>query len=408
MNHVAIAIFVITSVLVASRRLSWLPLDRPAVVLVGAVACVATGVLTPDAAMAAVDTDTVLLLFAVMGMGAFLAVDGAFDGLEHALAARARTPSGLLGWVVWPAGLASALLTNDAVALLGAPVVLRLTRRLRLPPLPYLLALACAANTGSVATLVGNPQNMLCASLGDLSYRDHLVALGPVAIAGLALTHAWIAWSFRARLGTSPLPPPGPAPSPSRGARLTTVVLAGVAGAYLLELSLPWTATAGFATLLVLHRRDSLDLWRHIDWPLLLFFCGLFVVVEGLVASGAPAAFFAAWPLASLAHPDGALLSTVFLVGSNLVSNVPFILLVAEPMRTLPHPTAAWELLAMASTFAGNLTLLGSVANIIVAEAARDEGGIGFGEHLRIGAPLALATTALGTAWIVLVVGPPG
>lgn len=406
MDLVGIGIFAATYVVVASRRMQWLPLDRPAAVLIGAVALVAAGVLTPEAALAAVDGSTILLLLAFMGMSAFLAVDGFFDGMERWLVRRAGTSSALVGWIVWPAGALSALVTNDAVALLAAPVVLRLARNQGLPPLPLLLALATSVNTGSVATLVGNPQNMLCGVLGDLSYRDHLLVMGPVAVMGLALNHAWVRWLFRDQLGDRPLCPVEARPVDPR-ARLTLGVLAGVALVLLADVSLPWTAAGGLALLMVVHRRDTTPLWKHVDWPLLLFFAGLFVVVEGFNQSGAPASFFARWPLHGLLTPDGLLLSSVFLVGSNVVSNVPFILVVEQAMSTLPRPTVAWELLAMASTFAGNLTLLGSVANIIVAEAARDEGGIGFFEHLRVGAPLALVTTALGTLWVVAVLGSP-
>lgn len=407
MNLVAIAIFALTYALVVSRRLSWLPLDRPAAVLLGAVACVALGVLSPEQAIDAVDGDTLLLLLAVMGMGAFLAVDGFFDGLERWLVARAGSAMALLGWIVWLSGGLAALITNDAVALLAAPVVLRLALRQGLPLAPFLLALASAVNTGSVATLVGNPQNMLCGLLGELDYGRHLLLMGPVAVAGLALNHAWLAWLFRAELRGRRLQSVTDAPEASPRARLTLAVLGLVALACLLGFSLAWTAAGGLAVLMLLHRRDTALLWRHVDWPLLLFFAGLFVVVEGFEQSGAPAAFFARWPLLGLRSEDGLLLSLVFLLGSNVVSNVPFILVVADAMQGLPRPEVAWELLAMASTFAGNLTLLGSVANVIVAEAAREHGGIGFFEHLRVGAPLALATTLLGTLWVWAATGGP-
>jgi Na+/H+ antiporter NhaD/arsenite permease-like protein len=162
--------------------------------------------------------------------------------------------------------------------------------------------------------------------------------------------------------------------------------------------NLAWTAAAGFAVAMLVHRRDTRDLWPRIDWSLLLFFAGLFVVVEGLERSGAPALLFDRYPLAATgAGFEGWLrLSGIFLAGSNVVSNVPFILVVHDQMATLPDREAAWALLAMASTFAGNLTLLGSVANIIVAESARDLGGIGFFQHLRVGLPLALLTTLAG------------
>jgi Na+/H+ antiporter NhaD/arsenite permease-like protein len=408
MQITALTIFAVTYLLISSRRLHWLGFDRPAGALLGAVACVIFGVLAPGEALAAVDTATILLLFGVMGMGAFLAVDGFFDDLEASLTALARTPARLLGLIVWAGGILSAFITNDAVCVLGAPLVVRLIQRHRLPPLPYLLALATAANTGSVATLVGNPQNMLCATIGGLEYRDHLLLLAPVALLGLAVNHALLRAIFRRDLrGATFAAGAPPTPPRLRGSSLLTLgVIAATAVAYTLGADLAWSATGGFVALMLLHRRDTHQLWSRIDWSLLLFFCGLFVVVEGLVRSGVPAAGFARYPLAATGDGLGGLLhlAGVFLVGSNVVSNVPFILVVRDQMASLPDPRLAWELLAMASTFAGNLTLLGSVANIIVAESARDIGGISFWAYLKVGLPLALVTTAMGTVWLWLVI----
>jgi Na+/H+ antiporter NhaD/arsenite permease-like protein len=400
-----IVIFAVTYLLISVSRLRWLGLDRPAAALLGAVLCVVAQALTPAQALAAIDGSTLLLLFGVMGMGAFLAVDGFFAGVEAALVRFARTPARLLGCVVWGSGALSAFITNDAVCVLGAPILVRIIERHRLPPLPYLLALATAANTGSVATLVGNPQNMLCASLGALSYRDHLVLLGPVALLGLALNHGLLRWMFRRELRGAALVVESATPWLRGRALVTLAVIASSALVYTAGADLAWTATAGFVLLMLLHRRDTRALWPRIDWALLLFFSGLFVVVEAFVQSGAPAAMFARFPLADgpMGPAQAARLTGVFLVGSNVVSNVPFILVVREQMATLAEPAFAWELLAMASTFAGNLTLLGSVANIIVAESARDLGGIGFLQYLRVGFPLAVLTTGVGLAWMLLV-----
>jgi Na+/H+ antiporter NhaD/arsenite permease-like protein len=409
MNPTGIALFLLTYLLISMRRLSWLGFDRPAGALLGAVACVVAGVLTPAEALAAIDGSTLLLLFGVMGMGAFLVLDGFFAGLESAVVGFARTPARLLACIVWGGGALSAFITNDAVCVLGAPLVVRLIQRHGLPALPFLLALATAANTGSVATLVGNPQNMLCATLGQLSYREHLALLAPVAVAGLAINHALLWLSFRRSLAGRALAPvaPGGVPVLGRRTAVTLAVILATAIAYTLGANLAWAAAAGFVILMLVHRRDTRELWGQIDWSLLLFFAGLFVVVEALLQSGAPAWFFARVPLA--ATMDGAAgwlsLAGIFLAGSNLVSNVPFILVVRDQMATLPDPRLGWELLAMASTFAGNLTLLGSVANIIVAESARDIGGIGFFEYLRVGLPLAVCTTLVGTAWLLVVAG---
>lgn len=408
-------VFATTYVLISARRVPWLGIDRTGGALLGAVACVLLGVLTPARALAAIDGATLLLLFSVMGMGAFLADDDLFGFVEARLLERARTPERLLSWIVWGSGVASALITNDAVCVLGTPLVVRLIRRHQLAPLPFLLALATSANTGSVATLVGNPQNMLCGLLGGLTYGRHLLLMAPIAIAGLALNHLLLWLTFRRDLASSSLDrttsavaetssETGP-PRLSTGARITLAVIGATAVAYTFGGHLAWTAAAGFTALLLLRRRETRSLWQHVDWSLLLFFAGLFVVVEGLLASGLPGRWFSAFPLtAGLDSPHAWFrLSAVFLVGSNLVSNVPFILVVRDAMGGLSSPELGWELLAMAATFAGNLTLLGSVANVIVAEAGREVGGIGFFEYLRVGLPLAILTTLIGTFWLVLV-----
>jgi Na+/H+ antiporter NhaD/arsenite permease-like protein len=156
---------------------------------------------------------------------------------------------------------------------------------------------------------------------------------------------------------------------------------------------------------MILHKSEAESLWQHIDWALLLFFASLFVVVEGLRSSGASDYFFQAFPIIALADGEMGIfkLGGVFLVGSNLVSNVPFILVVQDQMSSLPSPELGWTVLAMASTFAGNLTILGSAANIIVAQAGNEVGGFGFWQHLRVGLPIALSTTCVGLVWVWLV-----
>lgn len=409
-----VLVFAVTYLLIAGWRLRFLPLDRPAGVMTGAVACVALQVLTPRQALAAIDGETLVLLFGLMGVGAFLAEGGLIDRAALWVSRRAATPGRLLGALVWGAGGLAALVTNDAVCVIGAPVVVAWIVRHRLPPLPFLLALATAANTGSVATLVGNPQNMLCASLGGLVYRDYALHMVPVAVVGLALNHALLAWMFRgplaeARLQDDQAPPSEEPAAPSpRGLTVTLIILAGTVVAYVAGADLAWTAVAAFTLLLLIRRADPAVFWGRIDWSVILFFGGLFVVVEGLVQSGGAGWALARFPI----HPPGeesltayARTAAIFLVGSNVVSNVPFILVVKDEMARLPNPTLAWELLAMASTFAGNLTLLGSVANVIVAERGREVGGLPFFAYLRVGLPLAVVTTALGTVWLLLVHG---
>ena len=252
------AVFLVTYGLISARRLSWLAFDRPAGALLGAVACVVLGVLGPKEALGAIDAPTLLLLFGVMGMGTFLAVDDFFEGLEARIVSVARTPARLLGLLVWSSGLLSALITNDAVCVLGAPLVVRLIQRQRLPALPFLLALATGANTGSVATLVGNPQNMLCGMLGGLEYGAHLQLVGPVALLGLAVNQGLLWLFFRRELAAVALTPPTEAHRPvSAPSWMTLSVILGTAVVYSLGGDLAWSAVAGFVLLMLLHRRDT-------------------------------------------------------------------------------------------------------------------------------------------------------
>jgi Na+/H+ antiporter NhaD/arsenite permease-like protein len=397
--------FGITYVLIAVRRLRYLRIDRASGAIIGAVLAVAIGSVNPQEAGEAIDHSTLVLLLGVMGIGAFLALDGFFDRAAVSLIARARTRGRLLAALVWGAGGLSALVTNDAVCVLAAPLVVSWITRWKLPRLPFLLGLATAANTGSVATLVGNPQNMLCANLGKLSFAPFAIHMVPVALLGLAVNHAILALLFRKELaGELPAETPSE-PVFTRASTVTLTVIAATVAFYLGGAPMTYTALTAFAVLLVFHRIDPAEVWAKIDWSVLIFFGGLFVSVDGFVRSGAPAWMFSKVPL--FVPPEGAAsyarTAGYFLAGSNVVTNVPFILLVKAEMAKLPNPRLGWELLAMSATFAGNLTLLGSVANVIVSEKSHAVGGLRFGEYAKAGIPIALATTAVGTAWLVLV-----
>ena len=399
-----VLVFAVTYVLTATRRLKIVRLDRAGAALVGAALAVGVGAVTPAEAMAAVDDATIILLFAVMGMGGFLSLDGFFDRAGVYLLAKLRTKRRLVGALVWGAGLLGAVVTNDAICVLAAPLVVHWIEKYKLPRLPLLAALATGANTGSVATLVGNPQNMLCGSLGKLAFAPFLMHMAPVALAGLAINHAIIVVMFRKDLdGELPEVEP-PTHVFTRKSAITMSVVLGAVVLYTAGASLAFTALGAFGVLLVLHREEPAAVWSRIDWSVLLFFGSLFIAVDAFARSGAAALAFSHFPL--VGTQPGLMgwmrASLVFLVGSNIVTNVPFIVIVKPEMSALPDPTLAWELLAMASTFAGNLTLLGSVANIIVAEKADRVGGMRFAEYLRFGLPIALCTTVAGTILLVL------
>lgn len=397
-----VLVFAVTYVLVAGKHHDAVKVDRPAGALIGAVLAVALGVLTPEEASHAVDHTTIVLLFAVMGMGAFLSLDGFFVRAGERVVAWAKTPRRLVGATVWGAGVLSAIVTNDAVCVLVTPIVVGWIQRHKLPRLPLLLALATGANTGSVATLVGNPQNMLCGSLGRLRFAPFLLHLLPVAMVALAINHVLLLVLFRKDLrgGALEVEPPNEPLFTLRSAA-TLIVILGTVVLYTAGTSLSFTALGAFGLLIVVHRTEPEKVWDRIDWSVLIFFGGLFVAVEALAKSGAAAWAFAHFPLVGHEGAEPGSLgwlraAIVFLVGSNVVTNVPFILVVRSEMERLGDATLGWEMLAMASTFAGNLTLLGSVANVIVAEKARAVGGMRFGEYLKAGVPIATLTTLTG------------
>lgn len=396
----AIAIFALTYLLISGRRLKILPLNRPAAALLGTVLMVATGVMTPADAYRAVDYNTLVLLLGMMLISAYLSLAGFFDWAAEIILRRAGTPARLLGFVVITSGLLSALLVNDTVCLMLTPLVVAVIVRGRLPLPPYLLALAMSANVGSVATLVGNPQNMIIGSLSGLPFTGFSRSLLPVVVVGLALEYAVLWLGFRKVLGAATIADPGPATArlnrPLAGLALASLALVFVG--FVAGFNLAWTALAGGALVMVLARRDTHEVLKLVDWHLLVFFAALFVVVEGLNGTGLPDQAYAgvrgvfgegtrsqAWNLAWFAA-----------AGSNVFSNVPFVLVAGKWIPNFAQPELMWKVLALATTFAGNLTILGSVANMIVVESARGHCEVGFWDYARFGIPITLLTTVAG------------
>ena len=386
----------------ALGRLPLFRVDRTGVAIIGGAIVVVTGLLPWDRAVAAVDAHTLVLLFGMMIVAAYLRLSGFFRLVTYAAVRRAHTPVGLLGLIIVAAGVLSALFVNDVVCLVMAPIVLDLVRRLQLPPAPYLIALATAANVGSVATLTGNPQNMLVGSFSGISYRAFLLREAPVALIGLALVFAVIWVAYRRRL-----PPALPAePLDERGAVHRALMIKTVAAvsvmlvAFLGGVPIALVAIGGAAYCLLTRRVNPDKVYREIDWGLLVLFTGLFVVIGGVEASGLAGEILGGAAAAGLYRP--AVLTVVTAVLSNLVSNVPAVLLFKAVIPTFGEPARAWLLLAMASTLAGNLTILGSVANLIVVEQARGAGvQVGFLEYSRVGVPITVLTLLVG--WLLLI-----
>ncbi len=402
----ALVVFTLTYLVIASRQLHWIGLDRPAGAVVGAVAMVVVGGLPMDAALRAIDLEVVILLFGILLIAAYLAEARFFRLTTYLVLTRARSARSLLFGITFVVGALSALLLNDTVCVLLTPLVIAVVVEARLPALPYLLALASAANVGGVVSFSGNPQNMIvgAAAHGTIGFAQYFLIALPVGAACLAANAFVILWLFRRELPAGPLAERSvPRPAIDRVlAAKALAALAVFAGLAIAGYSLAGSAMMAAAGLMVIARTPPKKAFAYVDWQLLVFFAGLFVVVEGVAHAGVIARLFGAVaPAIGRGDLAGDLaFVALVVVASNVVSNVPLVLVAVEWIPHLPDPTWGYILLAVASTLAGNLTLFGSVANIIVMEGAGPRGEIGFWRFLRFGA--VITTIDLALALVIL------
>lgn len=383
-----------------------LKLDRSGVALLGAIAVIAlTGMDVEDAARA-VDLPTIVLLFAFMVVSAQMRLGGFYAEVARRVGARPLAPAALLAALIALTAALSAVFSNDVVCLALTPVVLRIALQRGLPPVPVLVGLACAANIGSAATLIGNPQNMLIGSVLALPFAAYLQAALPPVVLSLALLWAWLAWRLP-RAGAAPQAkaeaaapaadePPFDAWQSAKG----LAVAAALMGLFLFtEVPREVAALVGAAVLLLSRRLHSARVLGFVDWPLLLLFIGLFVVNHAFESTGLAAQAVAWLAARGLALDTPGVLLVAGVVLSNLVSNVPAVMLL------LPHLQGfeAGLVLALVSTFAGNLLLVGSIANLIVADlAARDGIVIDWRAHAALGVPVTVASLAVLGGWMAL------
>ncbi|QDU61661.1 Inner membrane protein YbiR [Planctomycetes bacterium Pan216] len=406
----ALAIFLFTYCFLAFEKLPLLKLDRTGGVLVGAVMMVATGILTFEEAWTAIDGQTIVLLTGMMILNVYLEASGFFSLVADVVLKRFRSPVTLLIGLTFLSGILSALFLNDTVCLMLTVPLLRALTAARLPTLPYIVALAMSANVGSVMTVTGNPQNMLIHVYSEIGYLPFALRLVPVGLASLAVLVVVLLLFFGRSLGKHVISKDAETAALCSDYEvdywllgLTLLTLAGVLAGFMVSPNLALVAITGAAALLVLARRPAQTILAQVDWVLLVFFSGLFVVMAGVAKTGLLE------KLAAQVQPIyGNSLTTqvpVFcsltVIASNVVSNVPFVILARDMMATLIDPKLMWLMLAMASTFAGNLTIPGSVATLIVLRLAGPEHRVGFFQFLLVGVPVTLLTTALGAAMLL-------
>ncbi|MFH1037560.1 MAG: anion transporter [PVC group bacterium] len=396
----SIAIIVVSLAAVAVGRVPRLRMNRATIALVAAVALVLAGALSLEQAYAALDLNTLVLLLAVMVINGNLRISGFFRLAAERIVNRARSPRQFLALVVGASGILSALFLNDTIVLVFTPLVAEIALRAGRNPVPYLIALAASANVGSAATIIGNPQNILIGSASGIPFLTFTAHLAPVAAGGLIIVWLVVGFVYRKEFA-----PEGRFRARSdvrffvyRPLLLKSLSAAGLMlVAFIAGAPVPLAALVAAALLLITRRLKPERIFREVDWSLLVFFSGLFVITRAIETTGVSGILFqGVWPLAGRGIVS---FSAAAALLSNLVSNVPAVMLFRPLVSGLADPGPAWLTLAMASTLAGNLTLLGSVANLIMAERARKHGvRVSFLEYLKAGVPI----TILSLIWGIL------
>ena len=399
MDPLLLTVFSIVYLGMLLGRVPGLAIDRTGMALLGAIVLVATGRISPQEAWDAVDVPTVALLLGLMIVSAQFRLGGGYSAITHRLARANVTPFALSGLVIAVSGTLSALLANDIVCLAMAPLLVQGCLHRGIRPVPLLLALACAANIGSAATLIGNPQNMLIGQYLRLPFSGYLLHGVPVALVGCLVLWLLLGWQFRGAWHDTKVEVEVEAPLLSRWQTVKGVAVLVALVVVLLTGLLPReiAALAAAGLLLLSRRMHTRNMLSLVDWQLLVLFAGLFIVNHAVAGSGVLEAGVRRLAGAGIDVRQPPTLFILTAALSNLVSNVPAVMLL---LPTADHELAG-PILALASTLAGNLIVVGSIANIIVVDqAARLGVRVGWREHARTGIPVTLATLLVAAAWL--------
>jgi Na+/H+ antiporter NhaD/arsenite permease-like protein len=399
-------IFAATFLVLAIGRLPGFRIDRTGAAVIGAAFMVGTGALTMEQAWMAIHYDTILLLFGMMIVVANLRLSGFFRLSALWVMRHTHSPAVLLSAIAAVSALLSAFFVNDTICLVMTPLVLEVTLALERKPLAYLLAVAVCSNIGSVATITGNPQNMIVGGFSGIAYRDFAAALAPVAMIGLAIAVMVIRLAFRGEFGGhARIQIPLQRPRVNKAVLWKSLVASSfMIAAFFAGWPISKAALLAGAALLLTRRVKPEKVYRDIDFGLLVMFAGLFIVVAGMEKTALAADLIRLGSGLGLERiPMLAAFATLL---SNLVSNVPAVLVFKPLIAHMEDPRTAWLTLAMSSTLAGNLTILGSVANLIVVEKARRECRIGFWDYFKVGFPVTLLSLAAGCIWLAWVAAP--
>ncbi|MEW6195449.1 MAG: anion transporter [Bacteroidota bacterium] len=379
-------------------------MNRATIALVGAAILIFIGSISLEQAYDSIDLNTILLLFSMMIINGNLRICGFFKLLSSKIISLAKTPNQLLAFVIFSSGLLSAFFLNDTIVIIFTPLVIEVTLAMKRNPIPYLIGLVASANIGSSATIIGNPQNMIIGVSSGISFSKYLLYQLPPSVVGLFVVWMVIYIIYKKefskthfeKIETEQVKPYRPLLIKSIVSSLLMIV------AFFLGAPVTLAAFGGASLLLITRRLKPERVFLEIDWSLLVFFSALFVVTKSIDTAG-----FGKY-LAMTLEPFIAQSTASFAISSsvlsNIVSNVPAVLLYRPVIPKLPNPEQAWLILGMATTFAGNLTLIGSVANLIVAETAKKHFvKLTFGEYLKTGLLITILSLTVGIIWFNII-----
>jgi Na+/H+ antiporter NhaD/arsenite permease-like protein len=390
MQLTALIIFVITYIGIIFTRLPKINIDRPSAAFFGAVAMVVFGVMTLEEAVKAIDYNTIALLLGMMIVISTLQLDGFFSLIAKKTLAWSKTPFRLLVIITFVTGIASAFLVNDAVVLIFTPIIITICRASSINPIPFLIAEILSANIGSAMTITGNPQNMLIGISSEIDYATFFFKLMPISLLGMVMIVWVVKWFYRSHFRSDKVMAVRLHEFEYKydSMKVSVPIFIGIVIMFflgkLLNLSIPVIALAGASLILIFGKVKPSQVIRNVDWVLLLFFAALFIVVEGAVKAGLMDFFIESHGLAET--PGGiAKMHGLSLFLSQIVSNVPYTVMMLPVLKPLGSDLL-WLSLASASTLAGNATIIGAMANLIVIESAEKQHvKIGFLEFFKTG-----------------------
>ncbi len=399
----ALVIFIVSYLGIAMGRIPGLAVDRVGIAILGAIAMVALGSVSPQEAVRCIDFPTLCLLYGLMIISAQLRLGGFYTAVAEKVLGFSDRPRLFLLVSMLLSAVLSAVLANDIICFAMAPILAYSLKRAGLNPVPFLLGLAVSSNIGSASTLIGNPQNMLIGQVGRLSFEAFFFWAYMPSFLSLLAAFGIIAMYYRKDLiikkietisGNDMDLPRFDCWQTVKGI-LAVVVLVGL---YLTDIPRDLSTLSVAGSLLLSRKMKSRDMMALVDWHLITLFCALFIIIHGISLAHLPERLLEFLSQKGFELTQPAFLTGVSVVLSNLFSNVPAVMIVIPCLdQTIPEP---WYILAISSTFAGNLFLLGSIANLIVVEKASGHGVvISFKEHARIGVPVTLLSLLVLVAW---------